>query len=221
MNIKQLMLIFISCSILLTVTGYSMAPDEAKAELQKMNIRFDDYPFSKCIDQGDTTAAMLFLEAGINLNSNTYHKKGYPEGATPLMLAAHHGYTDLVNQLLEKGAEVNGENEAGETALIYAARAGYTAIVQMLIQKGAKLEAKIKKVNLGIIRPDAQYHIQTNVGQTALIAAAKFGHTETVKVLLSNGANINAKTDSGETALMLAKKYPEIVKLLQQAGAKE
>jgi ankyrin repeat protein len=41
--------------------------------------------------------------------------------------------------------------------------------------------------------------------------------------LLAAGADVNAKTKGGGTALMMAEKYglTEIVQLLKQAGAKE
>jgi ankyrin repeat protein len=57
-------------------------------------------------------------------------------------------------------------------------------------------------------------------GWTALTAAARFGHTETVKLLISSGARVNAKDLRGETVLMRASK-PEIKELLKAHGAKE
>lgn len=53
--------------------------------------------------------------------------------------------------------------------------------------------------------------------------AAGSGHTETVQVLLAKGAEVNAKNNYGDTALMKAKKmgHKEIVRILKEAGAKE
>jgi len=49
------------------------------------------------------------------------------------------------------------------------------------------------------------------------------GQTETVRVLLDAGADVNAKTEMGVTALTIATQtgHPEIVELLQKAGAEE
>ena len=52
---------------------------------------------------------------------------------------------------------------------------------------------------------------------------ATTGDITKVKALLAKGADVNAKTNDGKTALMYAadKGYTEIVRLLKQAGAKE
>ena len=55
----------------------------------------------------------------------------------------------------------------------------------------------------------------------ALIEEAIKGHTETVKLLLDKGADVNMKTDNGYTALIEASEngHIEIVKLLLDKGA--
>ena len=59
-------------------------------------------------------------------------------------------------------------------------------------------------------------------GVTALIAAVRSKDPFSVKLLLSRGADANAKTKSGETALKIAMRINDvnIGKLLRQAGAK-
>ena len=42
---------------------------------------------------------------------------------------------------------------------------------------------------------------------TALIAAARNGHTEIARILLAAGADITMKTDRGETARQIALQY--------------
>lgn len=61
-------------------------------------------------------------------------------------------------------------------------------------------------------------------GTTALIVSSMNGHTDTVKLLIAEGADVNAKSnDSRLTALWLAKSngHKEIVDLLKEAGALE
>lgn len=55
------------------------------------------------------------------------------------------------------------------------------------------------------------------------MAAANDGYSDTVQVLLSRGADLNAKAKDGATAITIATSmnHPDIVKLLKSAGAKE
>ena len=66
----------------------------------------------------------------------------------------------------------------------------------------------------------ADYHPGNS---TALMFAASEAHTETVKVLLANGANAEAKNKAGETALLLAQRAGsrEIAQILNRAKARE
>ncbi len=61
-----------------------------------------------------------------------------------------------------------------------------------------------------------------NLGANAdLRDAARVGHTETVRALLAAGADVNAKTPTGGTALMITARFghPEIAQALIAAGA--
>jgi ankyrin repeat protein len=53
--------------------------------------------------------------------------------------------------------------------------------------------------------------------------AAGYGHTDIVQVLLTGGADVNAKSNDGGTALMRAKKlgHKKIGRILKEAGAKK
>ncbi|MBM9576586.1 ankyrin repeat domain-containing protein [Leptospira sp. 201903070] len=56
---------------------------------------------------------------------------------------------------------------------------------------------------------------------TPLMVAAREGEYLIAEYLIRNGADVNARTRDGHTALMMAStnRYPEIVKLLIQSGA--
>ena len=56
-------------------------------------------------------------------------------------------------------------------------------------------------------------------GATSLMAASQNGHIDIVRILLANGANVDAQRDEGQTALIYATVHPDIVKLLLDAGA--
>ncbi len=44
---------------------------------------------------------------------------------------------------------------------------------------------------------------------------------DTIQVLLAAGADVHAKDRRGRTALMLARRYPNTVQILKEAGARE
>ena len=58
---------------------------------------------------------------------------------------------------------------------------------------------------------------------TALLLAAFYGHTDAVRVLLDGGADVNAKSKKGMTALSSAQSngHTAVVQLLKKAGAME
>lgn len=79
-------------------------------------------------------------------------------GVTSLMLAAHYGRLAIMNVLVEKGADIEAEDEYG-TALIRASKGGHKEVVQSLLGRGAK--------------PSALGH---KCGKMALHWAAERGH---------------------------------------------
>jgi hypothetical protein len=90
--------------------------------------------------------------------------------------------------------------------LIVASIEGRIDIIWLLLAKGAHVNAKVP--------PD---------GHTALMGAAGVGHTPAVRALIAVGADVNARTAKGETALKFAKDggRTTTVELLRQAGAEE
>lgn len=82
---------------------------------------------------------------------------------------------------MEAGANVNMTDEAGRTVLMAAAEAFDDAeFIILLPRRGADPDAKTNNYNY-----------------TALMAAATFGHTATLKTLLSAGALVNAQHKDG------------------------
>ena len=56
---------------------------------------------------------------------------------TPLMRAACDGYTDVVELLVEKGANIDAKDNAGDSALTLATASRRTEVVKLLQEKGA------------------------------------------------------------------------------------
>jgi hypothetical protein len=85
--------------------------------------------------------------------------------------------TDVLEWLIQSGATINAKVD-DETPLIKASNR--PEILKYLILKGAKLED------------------QTGFGKTALFYAIQFNNLESVKILVENGANLNANLNKEE-----------------------
>jgi hypothetical protein len=118
--------------------------------------------------------------------------------------------TEIVNLLIEHGADIEARDQEDATPLMRAAAFGQTGIVRALLDHGANVRAKDK------------------YGNTALIAAAcecaVVDMPETLpsmKLLLEKGADVNAKNRDGNTALILALKNHQehVAALLKSAIA--
>ena len=95
-------------------------------------------------------------------------------GATPLMYAALYGNAHAVELLLLKGADPNVRNDAGATALLWAV--DDTEAARLLLEHGA------------------DPNIRSADGLTPLVlAAAHYGSTDILKLLLDHGAKLQGQ----------------------------
>jgi ankyrin repeat protein len=66
----------------------------------------------------------------------------FNQGGTVLHLALLYGESEIIEMLVEKGANVDALNKDGETPLIYAIRHNNTQAGALFIEKGAALDRK-------------------------------------------------------------------------------
>lgn len=129
----------------------------------------------------------------------------YKKQASLLHLAIMHSDFEIVESLLNHGADIHARDNVGSTPLMYAAQFGDSRILQLLLDKGARVNDK--SASLGD-KDVAQNMYRIMLGQrggnTALMDAAGFGHLECVRKLLTAGAHIDEKNDNGNSALIYA-----------------
>lgn len=143
---------------------------------------------------GDTPWAIQLINRGMDVNSVD------ALGNTLLMQTVQRSNMDFFDYLLKRRARINTRNRNGETALSLAAYKGKLPFVKRLVEAGAD-------VNL--------------YGWPPLIYASFNGHAAVVDYLLKKGAEVNATTDNGSTALLFAARFGhlEVVELLLQNNA--
>lgn len=146
------------------------------------------------IEKGNLHDVSKLLKKGAD--PDTPNQQGY----TPLMMAAQTQNPKLANLLIDAGADVHIRNQYGETAIMLASYHGQTEMVRQFYVKGAEIN---------------------HSGWNPLLYAATGGHLDTIRLLLSGGADINATSDNGTTALMMAVRgnHLNAVTLLLNLGA--
>ena len=128
------------------------------------------------------------------------------EGRTALHDAV--GCTDVVQVLIEAGADIDAESDEGCSPLQCACMIGALEVVKILVRAGAG----VRTTDVG--------------GNTCLHDAARYGHTKTVHYLLClPEVDVNHRNNSDNTALqcvlshMYTEEYTDVVQVLIDAGA--
>jgi ankyrin repeat protein len=159
-------------------------------------------------------------------------------GITPLWLAAEQGSAEIVEALLQTGADANAtRGRSGETALMLAARAGHVEVLQRLLaysadvnvtddvrQQTALMWAAAESHALAarlLVEAGAQLEARSSTGLTALMFAIRAGDVATTRVLLDVGADLSVQAPDGTTALSLAiiNAHWDVAALLLERGA--
>ena len=139
--------------------------------------------FFEATQSGDVEKVREILECGkCTVNCTDFF------GCTPLHWACQRGHVDVVRVLVsEFKADMTIRTSTGATPLIYAAIHGHANVVDALLSDyQCPMDAKGRD------------------GYTALHYSCRYGHIDMVRLLIKHKANVNARTDSGDTPLTLA-----------------
>lgn len=160
--------------------------EEAEKKLGDMGVPFTPEAFMNTVREGEIDAVKQFLRAGFS--PDLADERGVPL----LCMAARNRHRGVVEQLLQKGADVNTvSKDRGNTALMDAAAEKDIDLVKDLIESGADLNVKNK------------------AGQSALILAAGQQAEDIAVMLVRAGASGKARDALG----MTAEKYAELYNL--------
>ena len=163
------------------------------------------------------------------------------EYAMPLDFAAKYSTVDVIDLLIDGGADINLTDRNGRTPLHWAAENGKAENIKFLIKRGPSNTVKfVNKQGIGddaalhkaggkgytsvirtLIEAGADVNMQLCDGCTALHEAVYNKRLEMVKALIEFGADLNLKDNQGETALYVAAKLNrrKMVKTLIENGA--
>ncbi|XP_026738631.1 oxysterol-binding protein-related protein 1-like [Trichoplusia ni] len=165
---------------------------------------------------GELSVVKAMLEAKtegkLTLDINCKGKSKSNLGWTPLHLATYFGHTDVVEALLEAGANVDEVNDTGDSALHKASFIGNEELVILLLKHKADVSimngegrtpcdvSKTRDVQRLL---EAAERAERHERERRLLTAAKDGRIEDIQELLSspNSPNINCVDAQGNTCL--------------------
>ncbi|MBZ8180126.1 ankyrin repeat domain-containing protein [Oscillatoria salina] len=174
--------------------------------------------------KGDIETVRNCLEKGVDpdIRAGQY--------IAPICIATNRGYQEIVELLIEHGADINQglDEEDGVNPLLAAAIEQHSELEAMYLELDAKigihyaaLRGDVEKV-ISFIQQEQPLNSKRNRGMTPLHLAAMGGHGDVVELLLNNGADINFGAEVSDAPLHQAVRYDcrDIVELLIDRGAK-
>lgn len=159
----------------------------------------------KAVEKGDERRVRALLDADPALVRERH------EGATALHFAAIGNGTQVVDVLIERGADLDAkDDEFHATPVGWANEGGRTSMVHHLVERGAKVDLH-RAAAYGLtdhvrrlLREHPERVDQKDRYGTPLHEAVLWGHADIVELLLRHGANPGLRAHNGRTPLQVA-----------------
>ena len=153
---------------------------------------------------------LIGLGADPNLTNN--------DGITPLIAAVLRDHVPTVKALLAKGADIEKPGPEGFRPLAVAIAEDRYEVAKALMEAGAKVNVPAGADGL---TPLMVAVAQSSPGEGAVFLPTSTRPLDIAKGLLERGADVNAKSKAGVTALMVAAAHnnPPMIGLLIESGA--
>jgi hypothetical protein len=182
------------------VLSQSKVKSEWFAELMGSIVDGDTKAFRSCLEATDPEADVQGRTA---------------DGVDALMIAANFGRKEMVETLLNSGADVAAQDRYGNTALTLALLRGHTGIAELIVDKIfdldqvliRSLELKGTRMAMDLLKAGANPNAQlvSPSGKTALMLAVLNNMVEVVARLLALGADPELLDERGHSAVAYAK----------------
>lgn len=189
----------------------------------------NQYPtFFKAIKGGDLATAKQFLAVGLPPDLED------EEGLSALTLAVMYGRLEIARALIQRGAKVDKSDKYGNTPLIFAAYLGNIPITDLLVKSGANvnainiygdsplLKSDRPAITAKLVNAGGRPALENKSGLSPLLRCVQKGQTDSVKLLLDKGANLEADDERGRAPLAIAAMagHLDTLELLLERGAK-
>jgi len=191
---------------------YGRTPLWAAVEYRNldMNNRSEDSPTTNHVDRAASLPVIkLLLEKGADVNARTRELPPSRKwlyalndvswvdytGQTPFLRAAFSGDTTVMRLLLDHGADPNLATQGGTTPLMAASGVGW--VVQQTYTES--MPSLLEAIRI-CLEHKADVNAVNTMGLTAVLGAANKGANDIIRLLVANGARLDAVDKHGRDA---------------------
>lgn len=194
------------------------------------------------VKERDFQKAEEYIGEGKTHTTNVINSKDR-NGNSPLSIAVSNRDLEMMNFLIENGADVNIEDYFRMPPIYYAVTKGTTEMIELLINKKASINGyfshagekrtlvgwaidknspeKVEVLLKHGASPNGKFDLLAYSQNSCLHAAIEKNYSRIVELLIEYRADVNVKNEQGQTPIYLAisSKRPKIIKLLYDNGA--